>query len=273
MKSQKPAGSSISPLSSETIAISHLSIPEIEECSKWIRTDFGGNTIADTTAALILRRAKRLPVYCIPKKDVRLDLMENTRNSVTFPPRGIASYWNINVGERNSDNAAWSFDDPTEGWQALKDYLVFEWGRMDAWFEEDEEIFVHLKDPYHRIDVLKSSPHIRVVAGGNSVADTRRPVLLFETGFPTRFYIPKDDVALEFLEQSDLQTRGPYKGIASAYWSIKIGDTYLRNSVWSYTDPLPEAYKIKDYLCFFNEKVDAIYLNNALVPKPETPWS
>ena len=273
MKNQKPAGGSISPLSSETIAISHLSIPEIEECSKWIRTEFGGETIGDTTAALILRRTKRLPVYCFPKKDVRLDLMEKTQNSVSIPPQGTATYWNIDVGGKISENAVWSLEEPADGGKILKDYIVFEWGKMDAWLEEDEEVFVHLKDPYHRIDVLKSSRHIRVVAGGKPIADTHQAVFLFETGFPTRYYIPKDDVAMEFLEPSELKTRCPYKGIASAYWSIKVGDIELQNSVWSYADPLPEAYKIKDCLCFFNEKVDAIYLNNVLVPKPETPWS
>ncbi len=273
MTKSNPADQSIAPLTKETIAISHLSIPEIEKTAKWIRAEFGGETIADTTAALILRREKRLPVYCFPKKDVRLDLMTKTQKTVTFAPQGTATYWDINVGEKHAKIAAWIFDNPAEGQQDLTDYIIFEWGEMDAWFEEADEVFVHLKDPYHRIDVLKSSRHVSVVVGGQTVADTHSAVFLFETGFPTRYYIPKDDVAMEYLEPSDLKTRCPYKGIASSYWSVRAGDTYLKNSVWSYANPLPEAYKVKDCLCFFGEKVDAIYLNEVLVPKPSTPWS
>lgn len=273
MTRQKPTDPSIAPLTKETIAISHLSIPEIEATAKWIRAGFGGETIVDTSAALILRRENRLPVYCFPKKDVRLDLMTKTRKTATFAPQGTATYWDINVSEKHAKNVAWTFDNPAAGQQDLTDYIVLEWGKMDAWFEEDDEVFVHLKDPYHRIDVLKSSRRVSVVVGGQTVADTQNAVFLFETGFPTRYYIPKDGVAMEFLEPSDLQTRCPYKGIASSYWSVKVGDTYLKNSVWCYSDPLPEAYKVKDCLCFFGEKVEAIYLNEVLVPKPVTPWS
>ena len=165
------------------------------------------------------------------------------------------------------------FLDPTDAWQTLKEYMIFEWEKMDAWYEEEEEVFVHLRDPYHRVDILKSSRHVRVVVGEHTVAETRRPLLLFETGFPTRYYFPREDVRMDFLEPSTLKTRCPYKGIASSYWSIKVGDKILENSVWSYQDPLPEAYKIKDYLCFYNERVEAIYLNGELVPKPNTPWS
>ena len=269
----KTQSNKIAPLSSETIAISHLSIPEFEESPKWVRTMFGGETIADSTGVMILRRANRLPVYCFPKEDVRMDLMEQTQHISEFPPQGTATYWNIKVGNKIAENAAWNFLNPKDVWQSLKDYLIFEWGKMDSWYEEDEEVFVHLRDPYHRVDILKSTRKIRIVVGEQTVAETDRPLLLFETGFPTRYYIPKEDVHMNFLKPSDLKTRCPYKGIASSYWSIKVGDKILENCVWSIHDPLPAAYKIKDYLCFFNEKVDAIYVNNELVPKPKTPWS
>jgi len=130
-----------------------------------------------------------------------------------------------------------------------------------------------LKDPYHSIDILQSSRHLRIVVGDQTVADTRRSMFLFETGFPTRYYIPREDVRMAFLEPSALKTRCPYKGIASSYWSIKVGDKMLENSVWSIHNPLPAAYKIKDHLCFYNERVDAIYINDELLPKPKTPWS
>ena len=270
---RKTQSSKISPLTSETIAISHRAIPEFEASPRWVRAMFGGETIADSTRVMVLRRANRLPVYCFPREDVRTDLLAKTPHRSEFPPQGTATYWSIKVGDRIADNAAWGFLNPTDAWQTLKDYLIFEWGKMDAWYEEEEEVFVHLRDPYHRVDILKSSRHVRVVVGEQTVAETRRPLLLFETGFPTRYYVPREDVHMDFLEPTDLKTRCPYKGIASSYWSIKVGDERLENSVWSYEDPLPEAYKIKDYLCFYSERVDATYVNDELVPKPNTPWS
>lgn len=273
MKTQNLTAENVAPLSTETVAISHLSIPQTEMCSKWIRTMFGGQTIADTTAALILRRDKRLPVYCVPKRDVRLDMMQKTGETAAFSPYGTATFWTLRVGDKHAEKAGWSIDEPSDGHAFLADYMIFDWGKMDAWFEEDDQVFVHLKDPYHRIDVLNSSRHIRVVAGGKTVADTKQAALLYETGFPTRYYIPKSDVAMEFLAPSALKTRCPYKGIASSYWSIRTGDALIENGVWSYADPLPEAYKVKDRLCFYNEKVDAIYSNGDLVPKAVTPWS
>ena len=270
---QNVPSSIIKPLSRETVAISHLSIPEFEESQRWVRTTFGGETIADSTRVMVLRRANRLPVYCFPKEDVRTDLMEKTQHSAEFPPQGTATYWSIKVGDIIAENAAWCFHSPTDGWQSLEDYMIFEWGEMDAWYEEEEEVFVHLRDPYHRVDILKSSRHIRIVVEGKTVAETSRPLLLFETGFPTRYYIPREDIRTDILEPSDLKTRCPYKGIASSYWSIKVGDKRLENCAWSYHDPLPGAYKIKDYVCFYNERMDAIYVNNKLTAKPNTPWS
>ena len=269
----KNQGNRISPLTSETLAISHLSIAEFEPSQRWVRVKFGGETIADSTRVMVLRRANRLPVYCFPQDDVRIDLMEKTQHSSEFPPQGTATYWSIQAGDRISENAAWCFPDPAEAWQSLKNYIIFEWGKMDAWYEEEEEVFVHLRDPYHRIDVLESSRRIRVVVGDETIAETSRAMFLFETGFPTRYYIPKEDSRMEFLEPTDNQTRCPYKGVASSYWTIVVGDKILENCVWSYSDPLPAHFKIKDYLCFYNERVDAIYVNHELATRPETPWS
>lgn len=263
----------ISPLTSETLAISHLAIAEFEASQRWVRVKFAGETIADSTRVMVLRRTNRLPVYCFPRDDVRMDLMVQTQHRSEFPPQGTASYWSIKIADRIAENAAWSFPEPAGDWQALKNYIIFEWGKMDAWYEEEEEVFVHLRDPYHRIDVLQSSRHLRIEVGDEIIAETRRPLLLFETGFPTRYYIPREDCRMELLEPTNNQTRCPYKGIASSYWSIIAGDKILENSVWSYTDPLPENHKIKDYLCFYNERVDAIYVNGVLEPKPDTPWS
>jgi uncharacterized protein (DUF427 family) len=142
---------------------------------------------------------------------------------------------------------------------------------VDAWFEEDDEVFVHARDPYHRVDVLNSSRHVRVEIDGATVAASRRPRLLFETGLPTRYYLPKADVRMDLLEPTDTTTRCPYKGEA-IYWSARIGGQLREDVVWSYPYPIPEIPKIEHLLAFFNERVD-LYVDGELQVRPQTPWS
>ena len=143
---------------------------------------------------------------------------------------------------------------------------------MDAWYEEDEQVYGHARDPYKRLEILPSSRHVRVVLGDQTIAETHHPRLLLETGGPTRYYLPEQDVRMDLLEASGTTTRCPYKGQAS-YWSARIGASVFKDIVWSYRDPLPACSPIAGLLCFFNERVDAIYVDDEPVPKPITPWS
>ncbi len=126
---------------------------------------------------------------------------------------------------------------------------------IDAWYEEDEQVFVHPRDPYHRVGILESSRHVKVRVNGEVVAVTERPRVLFETGLPPRYYIPPEDVREETLLDSEKTTRCPYKGAAS-YYSVEAGGERVDDLVWYYPDPIPEAPKIRGLLCFFNERVD-----------------
>jgi uncharacterized protein (DUF427 family) len=142
---------------------------------------------------------------------------------------------------------------------------------IDAWYEECEQVFVHPRDPYHRVDILVSDRHVRVMVNGEVVAETDRPKLLFETGLPPRYYIPPEDVRAELLTPSETHTRCPYKGIAS-YWSVEADGERVEDLIWSYQQPIPEAGKIQGYLCPFNEWSD-IYVNGELLERPITQWS
>ncbi|MGQ0602790.1 MAG: DUF427 domain-containing protein, partial [Anaerolineales bacterium] len=224
----------------------------------------------DSKRVMLLRASGRLPVYYFPKQDVRADLLTASKHTTT-DSLGTASFSNVKANGHTAENAAWTYTKLAKGAPRLKGYVAFEWKKMDAWFEEDEQVYVHARDPYKRIDVCHSSRHIRVVVGGETVADTRRPCLLFETSLPTRYYIPKADVRMELLEPSDAHTRCPYKGAAS-YYSVKVGDKMFKDLVWYYPVPIPECPKIENLLCFFNEKVD-IYIDGELQPRPVTPWS
>lgn len=176
------------------------------------------------------------------------------------------------MGESITEKAAWGYLNPPDEWAIIKDYIALKWGKLDSWYEEEEEVFVHLRDPYHRVDVLDSSRHVRVIVASETVAETRNPKLLFETGLPTRYYFPREDVRMDLLESSTLKTRCPYKGIAS-YWSVKVGNQIKKDLVWAYPNPILECPKIKDLFCFYNERVEDIYVDGELVPKPNTPWS
>jgi uncharacterized protein (DUF427 family) len=241
-----------------------------EPSPRWVRVQFGGEFVANSKRVLLLRQygPGRLPTYYFPASDVRMDRLHPTAYD---QPSSETQYWTVKVGDRTAERAAWTLLDPPPDLAPLKAYITFEWNTMDAWYEEEEEIFAHARDPYHRVDVLPSSRHVRVVIAGKTVAETRRPSLLFETNLPTRYYIPPDDVRMDVLEATSLTTRCPYKGLAS-YWSVKLGDQIAKNVVWSYPNPIEENPKIKNLLCFFNERVD-LYVDEELQPRPRTPWS
>jgi uncharacterized protein (DUF427 family) len=243
-----------------------------EDSRRRVRTVFGDVTIADSTHVMLLHEAGRLPVFYFPIEDVRMDMMEATEHSTHSPLKGDASYRTIRVGDRVAENAAWSYLNPVPGGPEIKDYMAFYWDKMDAWYEEDEQVFAHARDPYKRVDILPSSRHVRVVLGGEVIVDSRHSYLLLETGIITRYYIPEQDIRMELLESSETISHCPYKGEAS-YRSARVGDRIYKDIVWSYRDPLPACSPIEKLLSFFNERVDAIYVDDERIAVPRTPWS
>ncbi len=243
-----------------------------EDSRRRVRVVFAGITVADSTHVMLLHECGRLPVFYFPLEDVRMDLLEATEHRSSSPLKGEASYWTIRGGSRVAEDAAWSYPSPLPDGPPIKGYLAFYWHQMDAWYEEDEQVFAHARDPYKRVDILPSSRHIRVVLAGVTIADSRHPRLLLETGLPIRYYLPEQDVRRELLEPTETATHCPYKGRAS-YWSATIGDRVFKDIVWSYPDPLPACSPISSLLCFFNERVDAIYVDDERQAVPSTPWS
>jgi uncharacterized protein (DUF427 family) len=242
-----------------------------EDSQRRVRGVFAGETIVDSTRAKLMHETGLLPVYYFPVEDVKAELLEPTEHSTHCPFKGDASYWSVAIGERVAENAVWRYPAPIEGAPPLAGYMAFYWKALDQWFEEDEEVFVHPRDPYTRVDVLDSSRHVRVSVNGEVVAETTRPKLLFETGLPTRYYIPAADVRADALEPSDTTTRCPYKGIAT-YRSVTAGGEREDSLVWTYEDPIPEVAPIAGLLAFFNERVD-IEVDGELQERPRTRWS
>ena len=241
----------------------------VEQSEKRVRTYFGGELIADSAHVLMVWERPYYPVYYFPVEDVAMEHLTPTGDTRRSPSRGEAHIYTIKVGVREAASAAWTYpDSPIE---ELQDHMRFDWAQMDAWFEEDEEVFVHARDPYTRIDILHSSRHIEVKIGDVTVADSYRPTLLFETGMPTRYYLPKVDVRMDLLQATDLLTSCPYKGDAS-YWGFTVNEETYENYVWTYKFPTHESANIAGLVSFYNEKVD-IYVDGELQARPTTVFS
>ncbi|GAC1513147.1 MAG: DUF427 domain-containing protein [Candidatus Dormibacteraceae bacterium] len=245
----------------------------LEPIAKRVRAFVGGVAIADSCRVMMMFETARLPIYYFPIEDVRTDLLVATSEVVVSDIKGDASYYSVTVEGRTVDNAAWRYLDPPAGCTDLAGFIAFHWKLMDAWFEEDDEVFVHARDPYHRIDVLDSSREVRVVVGGQTVAVTRRARFLFETGLPVRYYIPKEDVRTDLLHPSQTRTACAYKGPTSRYWQARAADGTLCDIAWCYETPGPEAAHIAGTIAFFNERVDAIYVDGKEMPRTQTRWS
>jgi uncharacterized protein (DUF427 family) len=209
-----------------------------EPTGKWVRAQHGGETVVDSKhAQLVWKEKSVVPGYAFPRDDVRLD--------------------------RLPDGAAWECSDPD-----LEGYVAVHFSALDHWFEEDEPVVGHPRDPFHRVDVRKSSRHVVVEIDGECVADSRRPHLLFETRLPTRYYLPQDDVRMEMLEPSDRTTYCAYKGEAT-YWSVGRRHKHI---AWTYAEPLTDSQQIAGLIAFFNERCD-ITVDGEPVGRPKTQWT
>ncbi|MDQ6637390.1 MAG: DUF427 domain-containing protein [Candidatus Dormibacteraeota bacterium] len=248
--------------------------PEIqfEASPKRVRAYVGGVAIVDSTRVMLMLETSRLPVYYFPIEDVRADTLSASSTIVTSTFKGDASYLSILVDGRVVEDAAWRYLEGIPGRPEVSGYVAFHWSKIDAWLEEDEEVFAHARDPYHRIDILQSSRHVRIVFGAEVVAETRRARFLFETSLPTRYYIPEQDVRMDLLRPSPMRTRCAYKGQTSAYWQAETARG-VRDVAWTYAQPTVEASPIAGMIAFFNERADAVFVDGVEQPPRWTPWS
>lgn len=243
----------------------------IEPSPRRVRVMLAGEVVADSTRVRLLFETGKLPVYYFPRDDVAPDALTASGREFADETRGRTTFFDVKVGERVMDQAAWNCTGVPERGPDIRELVAFDWNKMDAWFEEDEEVFVHARDPYHRVDVVESSRHVEIRIDDTAVADSRRPMMLFETGLPTRYYLPKMDVRLELLERSESHTGCPYKGTAD-YFSVRTGKRLVEDIAWCYEAPIPEMPKIAGRLCFYDERVDVV-IDGSLQERPRTKWS
>lgn len=226
---------------------------------KRVRAFLDGQLVVDASHPILVWESPRYPTYYFRREDVRAELVPTgaTRRS---PSRGDGTLYDVVVPGSTAPAAALTHrDSPIE---ALRDLVRLEWAAMTEWFEEDEVVYTHPRDPYTRVDILASSRHIRVEVDGVVVADSHAPRLLFETGLPTRYYVPLADVRLDVLRPSSSETYCPYKGVA-CYLSFEAEGSTVADVAWLYRTPLPESQKIAGLVSFYPERA-SIYVDDVL---------
>jgi uncharacterized protein (DUF427 family) len=232
----------------------------VQRGAKRIRTYLGGRLVADSTRPLLVWEKPQYPTYYFPAEDVLTDLLSEDGGVAHSPSRGDGKVFTVRAGgQERPGSALWYEQSPFD---ELRATIRFDWSAMDAWFEEDEEVFTHPRDPNTRVDILPSSRHIRIEVDGVIVAESTKPTLLFETGLSTRYYLPKTDVRMDLLAPTSSSSHCPYKGEAS-YWSLTLGHRAVEDIAWSYRTPLPESQKAAGLVCFYPEKVD-LYVDGRL---------
>jgi uncharacterized protein (DUF427 family) len=211
----------------------------LEDFPRRVRALIGDEAVVDSLGVKLLHEQHSLPVWAFPREDVQLDRL---------------------------GDAAWVYD------SGLAEGLVgIRWDAADRWLEEDEEVIVHPRDPYHRIELRDTSRLVTVALDGETLAESSRALALFEASLPTRWYLPPEDVRVELVPNSDVRTACAYKGWAS-YLDVHVGDRVEPFLAWRYTDPLEGVERITGRICFFNERVD-LSLDGELQERPRSGWS
>ncbi len=225
-----------------------------------IRAMLAGRTVVDSERAVLLHESNIFPVLYFPIEDLATDLLTRTDHSTHCPFKGDASYWTITAGDTIAANAIWGYETPIESASWLAGLVAIEWGRMDHWYDEDDEIFGHIRDPYHRVDARPTSRRYQVHVDSRLVADTTQAFVVSETGGDNRIYIPAADVRTDDLRRSDTTTHCPHKG-DTVYWHHAPTDS--NDVAWSYPAPLEEATRIAGHLCFDGPNVTLTRLDGS----------
>jgi uncharacterized protein (DUF427 family) len=241
-------------------------VEHTEPVPRRIRAVLNGRTVLDTTRALYLWEWPNYPQYYIPAADLDPAAVVDEEH-VQRLKRGSARRIGLRVGDQARPAAGRIYTDgPVEGLARL------EWDALDAWYEEDEQVFVHPRNPYSRVDALRSTRTVRISVDGVVLAESSSPVLVFETGLPTRYYLNRTDVDFTHLEASPTRTSCPYKGRTSGYWSVRAGEAVHQDLAWSYDFPTAALLPIAGLISFYNEKVD-VHLDGRLLDRPVTHFS
>src|SRR5262249_36498344 len=238
-------------------AIGRFLVPEslprllyAEPLRRRMRVRFGGTWIADSENVLVLFEPSRYPVAYFPKTDISSESLQRTEHTTRHPDLGLTAWYAVHSGERSAQRGAWQHRDLPVYASEFHERVAFAWTAMDAFYEEDERILGHAADSYHRIDIRQTSRNLVVRHRDRIIADTRRPLVLYESGFAPRWYVPRADIDEPALVLVEQQTFCPYKGMCSYY---DIDDA--RRAAWSYREAYPEVSRISGLVSFESDIV------------------
>jgi uncharacterized protein (DUF427 family) len=244
-------------------------VNHVEPAPRRVRALVGDRFVVDTTAAVYVWEWPFYPQYYIPLDDVEADLLVDEQHEEHLS-RGTAKRYGIRVGDDERPGVAHLYTD--SDLEGIAGRVRFDWSAFDSWFEEDEEVFVHPRDPYSRVDALRSTRTVSVGLDGVELAHSSSPVMVFETGLPTRYYFNRTEIHFEHLVASDTVSSCPYKGQTSAYWSARLGDRIVPDIAWAYDFPTRQLIPIAGLVAFYNEKVD-IAIDGERLERPTTHFS
>lgn len=241
-------------------------VNHVEPSPRRIRAMLAGVNVVDTTRARYVWEWPYYPQYYVPLADIWPGVLESEGQSQPCE-QGLFEFYSLRVGDVVRAHAAKVLRETALA--GLEGTVRLEWGALDAWFEEDERVFVHPRSPYVRVDALRSTRTVGVELGGVLLAESSSPVMVFETGLPTRYYLNRSEVDFSHLVPSDTITQCPYKGTTSGYWSIDIAGTVHPDLVWSYDFPTRQLLPVAGMLAFYNEKLD-IFIDGRPIERPQT---
>ncbi|CAA9340439.1 MAG: hypothetical protein AVDCRST_MAG29-1447 [uncultured Nocardioidaceae bacterium] len=265
-------------------AVGTLRVHPVE---KLVSASVGGDVVVSSQQARLVWEPRRVVAsYAVPLSDVNGMLEPFTGDSgeekpvrmgldgpsVLDPRTPFAVHTcpgqslSIRTGSTELAGAAFAPQDPD-----LAAYVVLDWGAFDQWYEEADPVMGHPRDPFDRIDCLRSTRHIVVSVDGTTLADSARPTVLFETPLPKRYYVPREDVRMDLLQPSRTRSVCAYKGLAS-YLSADVNGHRVADIAWTYPDPMHDALPVRDMVAFFSERTDLV-VDGVEVPRPVTPWS
>jgi uncharacterized protein (DUF427 family) len=241
-------------------------VNHVEAVPRRVRASLAGETVFDTIRAMYVLEWPYYPQYYVPVADVLPGLLVPEDHS-QHSARGVVDLHELRVRDTRMPRAAKVLrDSPVAG---LSGTVRFEWAAMDAWLEEDERIFVHPRNPYVRVDALRSTRTVRVELDAAVLAESASPVMVFETGLPTRYYLNRTETNFEHLIPTGTVTQCPYKGTTSGYWSVQVGGQTHPDLAWSYDFPTRQLLPIAGLIAFYNEEVDT-FVDGLQMERPKT---
>lgn len=241
----------------------------VEPAPRRVRGVLAGAPVFDTTRARYVWEWPFYPQYYVPVDDIAPDLLIDEQRTQKLK-RGVAAVYGLRVGDQERPGSVRVYGADAD--PAVAGTARVDWDALDAWFEEDEQVFVHPRNPYVRVDALRSRRSVRVELGGVVLAESDAPVLVFETGLPTRFYLDRTALNWAHLRRTGTETACPYKGVTTDYWSVVIGDEVHADLAWSYAFPTRQLLPIAGLVAFYDEHVDT-YVDGELRPRPVTHFS